>query len=121
MRNYKTILTLIVICFLFFSCSNKNGNKNIGALPSCLVKQIESFDKKQSANPPVQIDEYMYKDKRVFLFTADCCDQYNTVYDEQCNAICSPSGGLEGRGDRKCEDFSKEARLIKKIWPIEKN
>src|SRR5690349_16456124 len=115
MRYYLVVF----ICGLTISCSNKNAKKS-ASLPVCLVKQIELFDKKESNNPPEQIDEYLYNDKRVFLFTAGCCDQYNTVYDEQCNAICSPSGGFEGKGDHKCEEFSKKARFIKKIWPTEK-
>jgi len=119
MYNQKMIFSVAVITLLFFSCSNKNGNKSNVSIPSCLSQQIALLDKKQTTDPPVQIDEYMYNNKRVFLFTAGCCDQYNTVYDEQCNAICAPSGGLDGKGDHKCENFLKDAKLIKKIWPTD--
>ncbi len=100
------------------ACNNKSNRKTQtpGGIPSCLAAKIEVFSKKDAENPPVRIDEYQYKGQTVYLFTADCCDQYNTVYDGNCNAICSPSGGLDGGGDRKCTDFSNEAKLVKKIW-----
>jgi hypothetical protein len=30
--------------------------------------------------------------------------------------ICSPTGGITGKGDGKCEDFSTKAKHIKLIW-----
>ena len=119
----KYIKLLMPLGFFFIaagSCSNKSGGQGNTAvndsIPACLARQIESFNKKEITNIPIQIDEYMYKGKRAFLFTADCCDQFNTLYNESCEAICSPSGGLEGGGDHKCEDFSKESKLVKQIW-----
>ena len=82
-------------------------------MPDCIQKMTEGDP---ASNLPIQIDEYEYMGKKVYLVTADCCDQFNTVYDENCNAICSPSGGLEGKGDRKCPDFDSTARHVKKIW-----
>jgi len=67
-------------------------------------------------NPPAQVDEYMYKNKQVFLFSSNCCDQYNMLYDNQCNLVCAPSGGFAGRGDGKCPDFFETAKHIKLIW-----
>jgi hypothetical protein len=68
------------------------------------------------AATPLRIDEYDYKGQRVFYVTEDCCDKYNTVYDENCNPLCAPSGGIAGTGDGKCPDFNSTAKLIKKIW-----
>lgn len=65
---------------------------------------------------PVQIDEYIYNGKAVYLFTAPCCDQFNVLYNDSCKKICSPSGGITGKGDGKCDDFSKTARHVKLIW-----
>lgn len=77
---------------------------------------IDVQQKEIPPNAPVQIEEYVYKGKTVYLFTAQCCDQYNVLYDDSCKMICAPSGGFIGKGDGKCEDFSKMARLVKLIW-----
>ena len=118
--KYLKLLLPLGCCFIVaMSCNNKSGGQSTtrnDSIPACLARQIESFNKKETTNIPIQIDEYTYKGKRSFLFTADCCDQFNTLYDENCNVICSPSGGLEGGGDHKCEDFSKEGKLVKQIW-----
>ena len=71
---------------------------------------------KPSGEGAVQIDEYRYNGNKVYLVTAPCCDQFNTVYDEQCNAICAPSGGITGNGDGKCPDFSVTATHVKLVW-----
>jgi hypothetical protein len=77
-----------------------------------------------SNNSPVgtrrRSDEYRYNGKRVFLFSSDCCDQFNQVVDEQCNYICAPSGGITGKGDRKCTDFADKAELVKVVWKDER-
>ena len=116
--KYMKLLLPLGLIFIWTSGCKSGGQATTGndSIPACLARQIESFNKKETTNPPIQIDEYTYKGKRSFLFTADCCDQFNTLYNENCEVICSPSGGLEGGGDHKCEDFSKEGKLIKQIW-----
>jgi hypothetical protein len=94
-------------------CSKKTVN---GAIPSCVERKIDSIKMQAKWNPPAQVDEYFYNGKTVYLFSADCCDQYNTVFDADCNYICAPSGGLTGSGDRKCEDFNATAKHIKLVW-----
>ena len=86
------------------------------SIPVCVRKLIDEGNKEIPPNPPQQADEYFYNGKTVFLFTAQCCDQFNTLYDDSCKMICSPSGGITGRGDRKCEDFFKTAKHVKIIW-----
>ncbi len=115
--NLIPVLTLSLLA-MAAGCNNKSNQKSktTSGIPACLASQIETFSKKDAVNPPVQIDEYQYKGQTVYLFTADCCDQFNTVYDSACAVICSPSGGITGSGDGKCPDFSKEAKLVKKIW-----
>ena len=118
MKYMKLLFPLGFFFIVTGSCNNKSGGQvtRNDSIPACLAQQIESFGKKETTNPPIQVDEYTYKGKRAFLFTADCCDQFNTLYNENCEVICSPSGGFEGGGDHKCEDFSKEAKFVKQIW-----
>ena len=85
-------------------------------VPACIRKLIDTENKQSPPNTPVQVDEYLYNGKTVYLITAHCCDQYNMLYDDNCKEICAPSGGFTGRGDGKCKDFDSTAKHVKLIW-----
>jgi hypothetical protein len=120
---------LIVLMFPFLSASecgkHKKGTaeQQVGkeavaeqvkdSIPVCIRDMIRG-DKKEER--PVQADEYLYKGKKVYLFTYGCCDNYNMLYDDSCKNICAASGGFSGKGDGKCPDFSTTAKYIKQIW-----
>jgi hypothetical protein len=113
----KKILLFLITAAVIAGCNNSKKDKTPDdALPACIQKDVDAIKKGEMKNAPVQIDEYNYNGKRVFLYTADCCDQYNMVYDEKCGIICAPTGGMEGGGDHKCEDFSIKARFVTNIW-----
>lgn len=86
------------------------------AIPACILQKIEAIKKEPKWNPPAEVREYDYNGKRVFFFSSNCCDQYNAVYDADCNYVCAPSGGLTGKGDRKCEDFLSKATEVRVVW-----
>jgi len=94
----------------------KNSKELPASLPVCVKNKIEAIKTEHKWNPPAQVAEYNYNGKRVFLFSSDCCDQYNMLYDENCNSLCAPSGGLTGKGDNKCDDFFNTAKYVKLIW-----
>jgi hypothetical protein len=112
---------------LFGACCGSKGNSSGSSsyvpdsevkdsVPPCVRKIINETMKETPPNPPVQVDEYLYNGKKAFLFTAQCCDQFNTLYDENCKRICSPTGGITGRGDMQCTDFSEKAKWVKEVW-----
>lgn len=115
----NTIVILSILVFIF-SCSIIKGREDKTALqesiPLCLQQEMDAIKNKTTSNPPLQIEEYLCNDKRVFLYMADCCDQFNMLYDDNCKSICAPSGGLDGSGDRKCSDFSANAKHVKVTW-----
>lgn len=117
----KYLLLLLLFPFLSASECGKKKEKPIAetiadSIPVCVRAMIDERQKEIPPNPPVQIDEYVYNGKTVYLFTAPCCDQFNVLYNDSCKMICSPSGGITGKGDGKCDDFSKTARHVKLIW-----
>lgn len=85
-------------------------------IPACVQQLLDEAAKSTPPVLPIQVDEYVYKGKKVYLFTADCCDFYNLVYDENCKRICAPSGGFTGGGDGKCRDFDSTAKRVKTLW-----
>ena len=132
----KYLLILLVLPFLSASeCGKKEKEKEAktdtvapvkedekpavvenGNLLPCLQKIIDEENKRTPPDGPLQITEYLYNDKTYYLFTAPCCDQFNTLYDDSCRMICAPTGGFTGRGDGKCPDFSKTAKLVKVVY-----
>ena len=118
----KYLLLLLSIPFLAASECGQQKDKiaetktTADSLPACIRKVIDQAEKSPSPDSPVEINEYVYNNKTVYLFTAPCCDQFNVLYDTACNVICAPSGGFTGKGDGKCPDFDKNAKLVKQIW-----
>lgn len=110
--NYKNILFILSI-LVFFSCDEIIDED--GAT-SCIREKIEKIKKEPVANPPTEVYSYEYKGKTVFYITSDCCDQYNNLYDINCDLICAPDGGITGTGDGKCSDFFQTATNETLIW-----
>jgi hypothetical protein len=95
-------------------------NKINRATPGCITEKIERIKAQPKWNPPAEVNEYLYNDRHVYLFSSPCCDQYNLLYDENCTAICAPSGGFTGKGDGKCPDFNEKAKHIRLVWKDER-
>jgi hypothetical protein len=100
--------------------NSKCGKVKPDAVPGCILQKIEALKAEPKQNPAAEVNEYLYNGKRVFLFTSPCCDQYNILYDESCETMCAPTGGLTGKGDGKCADFNESAKHIKVIWKDER-
>jgi len=95
------------------TCYKKGAPSNI---PKCIQSKIDSLQKAPVQNPPAIITRYIYQGKKVYLFNAPCCDQFSSLYNEDCVLICLPDGGIAGRGDGKCADFSTAATDEKLLW-----
>lgn len=116
MKHY--IFTAVVFVNVAYQKCEKPAAAGI---PSCVQARIEEIKKQPLWNPPAQVEEYRFNGKRVFLFSSNCCDQYNEVVDESCNYVCAPSGGITGKGDRKCPTFKDSAQLVRVVWKDERN
>jgi hypothetical protein len=116
------LIMLISTTLMSETCKNKknaaanDGLVAIDSIPSCIRQKIDSIKKEPRYNPPAEVNEYSYKGKRAFLFSSDCCDFFNSLFDSGCNYMGAPSGGFTGRGDGKLPDFDKEAKLVKLVW-----
>jgi hypothetical protein len=86
------------------------------SIPECVREKINAIKKEPKWNPPAQVNEYLYSGKTVFLFSSNCCDQFDMLYNDSCGAVCAPYGGIVGQGDGKCKDFTDSAKLVKLVW-----
>ena len=108
----KYLVLLLSLPLILTTQCNKQQNK----IPSCIQSKIDLIKAQPKWNPPASVNEYIYQGKHVYLFSSDCCDQYTQLIDENCNLLCAPSGGITGKGDGKCADFSSASQFIKLTW-----
>ena len=108
-------LSIIGVVFLFISCA-ANKNQGISGMPPCLVTKMDSIKSHPELNQPTAITQYTYKGIAVFYITAGCCDQFNPVYNSDCDYMGAPDGGITGKGDGKIIDFFANATNKKVVW-----
>ena len=109
----KTLLIAYTFLTILSSCEK---NKSTGSIPACIEDKINELKNKPKYNPPATVIQYEYSGKEVYYFTSDCCDQFNLLYNDNCQLICAPDGGFTGSGDGKCTDFKNKKSNEKIIW-----
>jgi hypothetical protein len=98
--------------FIFLLCLAAACKKGNNAYPECVQTVVDN-----GSDDYEKINQYRYNSKTVYLFSSRrCCDDFNYLYDENCNRLCAPSGGITGRGDNKCPDFAQNAQLVRLVW-----
>ncbi|MBI1221500.1 MAG: hypothetical protein GC180_02755 [Bacteroidetes bacterium] len=57
----------------------------------------------------VAILRYTFKDQAYFLIppSTTSADMYTVLYNENCEYICAPGGGISGKGSGICPDLNK--------------
>jgi hypothetical protein len=106
----KIFLSALILLTGLFRCDPNNTH---GDVPVCVRDLI------QKDPQPKEVWRYTYQGEPVFLVVPDCCDQYISVYSSKCVLICSPGGGITGKGDGKCPDFYQEAKEGLLLWKAE--
>jgi len=100
--------------------TNQNINQPMAnvnqATPTWIKALIDEIESKSWGNSPSTIKKCNYQDKIVYYITSPCCDNYNYLYNENNQVICAPDGGITGRGDGKCIDFSSDKKTCELIW-----
>lgn len=99
-----SIYILIGLFFLNASCDK--SNLNIDA-PNCIQNEIKKIKNEEVRNPPAQVWKWEVDGQTYYYITSDCCDQYNNLYNNNCDVICAPDGGITGLGDQNCPDFTE--------------
>jgi hypothetical protein len=100
-------LGLILILFLFANMTCEDAGIDAPACVRSLIKQEPQ---------PIEVWRYRFETQTVYYLVGDCCDQFNSVYDSDCNLICHSSGGITGNGDGNCPEFYDTATDGVLIW-----
>ena len=110
-----TILIFFVfigITVAFTSCEKLDLAVDV---PGCVKKQIKQIKNDPVRNPPAEVWQWKVDGKTYYYITSDCCDQYNYLYDDECDQVCAPDGGFSGTGDGNCLNFSGSIEKVL-VW-----
>ncbi len=108
----KYLLVFIVFAILLAGCAQATSTGN----PAWVDKLVKQFEKNPVGNPPLSTWRYNYNGQTVYFVPAHCCDIPSVVYDANGNTLCSPDGGITGKGDGKCPDFFSARSNEQLIW-----
>ncbi|MEK6478603.1 hypothetical protein WJR50_13750 [Catalinimonas sp. 4WD22] len=76
-------------------------------VPTCIEKKIRKIKREEVQNPPAKVWRWEADRHTYFYITSGCCDQFNYLYDDDCDIVCAPDGGFTGGGDGNCSDLSE--------------
>lgn len=119
------ILMAVAASMLVVACADQEsettaasatGTVNGATTPEWLKELIAVMESAPVSKPPGMVVHYEYKGETVYYVPAECCDQLSSLYDAGGNIICSPDGGVDGKGDGRCPDFFDARQGEEVIW-----
>lgn len=97
MNHYLKFTLFVFFIITFFNeCPQEDENSDI---PVCIENIITTILNEEVSNPPTQIWKWEVYNDAYYYITSNCCDQYNYLYNLNCEVICAPDGGLIGNRD----------------------
>jgi len=107
--SFFAALTIAIAC----ACSNDAR----GQLPEFLQRLTAEIEAGPAADSPGSISSFRYRGQTVYYVPAfPCCDQLSILYDADGALLCSPDGGITGRGDGRCPDFFATRSEETRVW-----
>lgn len=83
------------------------------AVPLCVKQKITQLENEPKRSPAASITMIVTRNKTYFYTPPYCCDFFGELYDDQCNLVCNPDGGISGNGNGNCPDYTVlEERVI---------
>jgi hypothetical protein len=108
---------LIFAAFMLLaSACRKDSFVDKNKTPECLERKIRQWKAGDADEPYTQVWKYKYNSETVYYVPPVCCDLPGILYDEKCNIICNPDGGITGSGDGQCPDFFSDRTGEELIW-----
>jgi hypothetical protein len=84
-------------------------------LPACLQEKIKGIQEEYVWNPPASVCRITTTLNKVYYYIPQhCCDFFSELYDEQCNLICNPDGGITGNGSGDCPPYEIKTKEL--VW-----
>jgi hypothetical protein len=111
-------LILVIAAAMLTACGalSPSGSPASSPLPVAVTRLIQELEAQPPANPPAFVASYEYQGQVVYYVPPRCCDIFGDLYDAGGQIICHPDGGLAGKGDGRCPDFSSRRTNERIIW-----
>lgn len=109
----KALYLMAGLVLIISGCSDEDP---LNEIPDCIKDKIEEIKEQDVWNSPAKIYQYQYKGLTVYYIPPRCCDIMSSLYDENCDIICSPDGGIAGNGDGLCPDFFTSSTDESLVW-----
>jgi hypothetical protein len=109
------MIGIALVAAALIVCANAQTRQETKT-PDWLATLIKTLESQPVANPPARLTEFEYRGQTVYYLPPRCCDIPSKLYDAKGAVMCSPDGGLTGRGDGRCADFFSERRNERPIW-----
>ncbi len=118
MKNITSLILFAVIgsVVIFASCKKLGLKEDV---PDCVEKKIKQIKNDPVRNPPAEVWQWKADGNTYYYITSACCDQFNYLYDDDCNQVCAPDGGFGGTGDGNCPNFSGSVEKVL-VWKDER-
>jgi len=109
-NSLHKFLLLFIATFCLTTCQKVEFE--IEDVPNC-------FKKKVRKDNPLIIHKWEV-DNQVFYQISynDCFDCFNELFDENCDYVCAPSGGISGGGDGNCPTWNDPITWTL-VWQID--
>lgn len=119
----KKIFALIAISLFLCACNVPApiDQKDQNATPQWVSSLIKEAQSQPIGTKPTEIRKCIYQGDTVYHVISPCCDNYNYLYSTDNKTICAPDGGITGKGDGKCPDFSLNNNSCEIIWMASEN
>lgn len=118
-RHWRAMRALPVILLLpgiAHAASGSPGRSVSDAPPAFVDQLIADIEAEPARNPPAKIFRYQYDGREVYFVPAHCCDMTSELFTADGESLCSPDGGITGRGDGRCPDFHDTRSDETLIW-----
>jgi hypothetical protein len=76
--------------------------------PACVNSKIREIKDEEVRNPPAEIWKWEVDGGTYYYITSYCCDAFSELYDDKCNLLCAPDGGITGGGDGRCPSWTSQ-------------
>ena len=115
-KQFKFSLALVVAISFFAGCTKLDLPITV---PNCVERDIRRFERQDRGyENAISVSQWQVDGKIYYYYQSDCCDQFNYLYDEECNLICAPDGGFIGDGDGNCPEFVGDITSVL-VWEKE--
>ena len=110
MKLKSSVILLLGVLMMACVCGEEVSGDTT---PYCIEQKIAAIEKEPVRSPAASVTMIITRSKTYFYIPPYCCDFYGELYDDECNLVCNPDGGIGGNGNGNCPDYSiVEERVI---------